>query len=157
MSTLTAAYSANRAVREYTEHYYLPAAARYLQRVADKGTAGSRIMGVQRELNDNWGRIKFGQLHTEQKPKGWEFQIPVTLGAINKDSIRVELFADATEGHEMERIPMQSVAATDGGKAFLFSAEVETTRAATDYTPRIMPAYEGIAVPLEDAHILWQH
>jgi starch phosphorylase len=34
---------------------------------------------------------------------------------------------------------------------------VETTRAAADYTPRIIPAYEDIAVPLEDPHVLWQH
>ena len=37
MAQLTPRFSTNRAVREYTEQHYLPAATAYLKRVADKG------------------------------------------------------------------------------------------------------------------------
>ena len=37
----------------------------------------------------------------------------------------------------------------------IYTAEVPATRVAADYTPRIIPAYAGARVPLEDSHILW--
>src|SRR4029450_277821 len=40
MGTLTPRFSAARAVIDYTEGYYLPAAARYRARAADSGAAG---------------------------------------------------------------------------------------------------------------------
>jgi starch phosphorylase len=33
---------------------------------------------------------------------------------------------------------------------------VRAARPATDYTVRLIPHRDGVAVPLEDAHILWQ-
>ena len=44
MARLTPRFSANRAVRDYTEQYYLPAAAAYRARAADKGAVGARIV-----------------------------------------------------------------------------------------------------------------
>ena len=42
MATLTLRFSANRTVREYTEKYYLPLAANYIKRAAEKGVAGKK-------------------------------------------------------------------------------------------------------------------
>ena len=42
MARLTPRFSSNRAVREYTEQHYLPAASAYLERAADKGEIGVR-------------------------------------------------------------------------------------------------------------------
>jgi starch phosphorylase len=44
MARLTPQFSANRAVREYTEKYYLPAAARYRQREASRGELAQQIL-----------------------------------------------------------------------------------------------------------------
>jgi starch phosphorylase len=33
---------------------------------------------------------------------------------------------------------------------------VPATRPATDYTARVIPHRDGVTVPLEEAHILWQ-
>jgi starch phosphorylase len=33
---------------------------------------------------------------------------------------------------------------------------VSASRKATDYTARIIPHYNGVSIPLEDARILWQ-
>jgi len=33
---------------------------------------------------------------------------------------------------------------------------VPASRPATDYTPRLIPQRDGVAIPLEDARILWQ-
>ena len=40
MAQLTPRFSTNRAVTEYTEQHYLPAAAAYRERAADKGAIG---------------------------------------------------------------------------------------------------------------------
>ena len=37
----------------------------------------------------------------------------------------------------------------------LYSARIPAQRPAGDYTPRVIPAFEGIAVPLETNRILW--
>jgi len=44
MARLTAQFSANRTVREYTELHYLPAAAAYRARAADKGALGKQVV-----------------------------------------------------------------------------------------------------------------
>ena len=41
--SLTPRFSANRTVREYTEQHYLPAAAAYRERAADKGAVGRKL------------------------------------------------------------------------------------------------------------------
>ena len=50
MSTLTPRFSATRAVRDYTEGAYLPAAARSRARAVDGGAAGARLAAWQRTL-----------------------------------------------------------------------------------------------------------
>jgi starch phosphorylase len=52
----------------------------------------------------------------------------------------------------MQRV-RQLVGAANG---FAYRAEVPATRPASDYTARLIPHHDGVAVPLEDAHILWQ-
>ena len=48
MARLTPQFSANRAVREYTEKCYLPAATNYLSRTAQKGLIGRQMIESQR-------------------------------------------------------------------------------------------------------------
>ncbi len=47
----------------------------------------------------------------------------------------------------------QLVGAENG---YTYGARVPATRPATDYTPRVIPSFPGVAVPLEAEHILWQ-
>ena len=39
---------------------------------------------------------------------------------------------------------------------YLYNGQVPAKRPATDYTARLIPQHDGVAVPLEAAHILWQ-
>lgn len=50
MASLTPRFSADRVVREYTEQHYLPAAAVYRERAADKGAAGRQVVAWQQAL-----------------------------------------------------------------------------------------------------------
>lgn len=153
MSTLTPQFSANRTVREYTEKYYLPAATNYLRRAADKGAAGNRIVAAHRELKEKWNGLQLGELHAEHTGDGWHFHIPVSLNDIDPGKVTVELYADNSDGNAPERITLQR--SQDPAQTG-YEASVKTGRPASDYTVRIIPAYEGIALPLEDTLIYWQ-
>ena len=39
---------------------------------------------------------------------------------------------------------------------YIYSVTVSATRSVTDYTARVIPNYDSVAVPLESAQILWQ-
>ena len=50
MARLTPRFSTNRAVREYTEQHYLPAATAYRERAADKGAIGAQLVDWRHAL-----------------------------------------------------------------------------------------------------------
>jgi len=62
---LTPYFSANRTVCEYTEEHYLPAAAAYRQRAADKGGVGQNIVNWRHTLESNWSHLGFGPMKVE--------------------------------------------------------------------------------------------
>jgi starch phosphorylase len=37
-----------------------------------------------------------------------------------------------------------------------YKGQVSNTRPVVDFTARIVPHFAGVAIPLEEAHILWQ-
>jgi len=156
MSLLTPRFSANRTVREYTEAYYLPAAARYIKRAVEKGTAGKRIVSVCNNLKNQWQNIRFRAMKIESVENKFLIHAQIWLGEINPGHISMELYADGINGEpavrqEMQRDPKDT---TDG--EYVYEVQVAANRPAGDYTIRIVPRYEGISVPLENNLILWQ-
>jgi starch phosphorylase len=155
MATLTPQFSANRTVREYTEKYYLSAAEKYTQRAVNKGAAGIRIVNAQHELKNRWSAIHFNEVKTEAIENGYSFAVSVFLNGIDASKVLVELYADGIGDGSAERIKMDLQSSGNGEK--LYKAQVCTTRPVTDYTIRIIPDYENIAVPLENNLITWEH
>ncbi len=157
MARLTPQFSAGRAVREYTEQHYFPAAANYLERAADKGAAGARLVKWQHTLDEKWYGLRFGEVKVKTTGKQHVFDAQVYLDDLDPQAVQVELYADGTNGNVPVRQEMMRarplVGATHG---YLYSASVPATRPATDYTPRLIPRYTGVAVPLEAPHILWR-
>jgi starch phosphorylase len=157
MATLTAQFSANRAVRQYTEEYYLPAMAAFEARQAKEGALGVRMMKWRRELEQRWGAVSFGRLQTNTDDGRHHFEVEVNLAGIDPKAVRVELYAEAPEGGiRREEMTRQNELPDEKG-AFVFTAEVEAARPASDFTPRLIPRFSGVAVPLELPLILWQH
>jgi starch phosphorylase len=157
MAVLTPRFSANRAVREYTEQYYIPAAQLYLERASKKGAIGKKLVDWQHDLKLKWMAIRFGEVKVETKGKNYEFEVHVYLDYVDPDSIRVELYADGINGsspivQEMKHTSQPA----EITKGYIYAAQVTALRPATDYTARVIPYYKGAAIPLEAAHILWQ-
>ncbi|CAK0761896.1 glycogen phosphorylase [Gammaproteobacteria bacterium] len=158
MARLTPRFSANRAVCEYTEQHYLPAASAYLERATDKGAMGVALVKWRQALKQKWAALRFGEMKvesvTENGTEQHVFEAQVYLDDLDPEAVRVELFADGSPPELLEMKPVrQLVGATNG---YAYRAAVPMARPATDYTARVIPCQARVAVPLEDAHILWQ-
>jgi len=83
MAQLTPRFSANRTVREYTEQHYLPAAAVYRGRAADKGAAGRRVVDWQHALEQEWAQLRFGEVTIETTEGQHVFEVQLDLGELD--------------------------------------------------------------------------
>jgi starch phosphorylase len=157
MARLTPRFSTNRSVREYTEQRYLPAAAAYRERTADKGAVGREVVDWQHAVNRTWGSLRFGDLRIDTKADHHVFEADVFLSDLDQNAARVELYADGINGGVPERVEMKCTQPLpDASGRCVYHATVSTKRPARDYTARVIPQRSGVAVPLESARILWQ-
>ncbi|MDA8387252.1 MAG: alpha-glucan family phosphorylase [Nitrospiraceae bacterium] len=157
MARLTPRFSANRAVREYTEKYYIPAAAAYRKRAADKGAEGARLVDWKRALEQNWAHLRLGEVSVTTTGEKHEFEIKVYPGGLDPGAVRVELYADGVNGGGPVRQEMEMTRKLAGPESgYIYSATVPATRPAADYTARVIPYHPDVPVPLEAAQILWK-
>jgi glycogen phosphorylase len=157
MASLTPIYSANRSVREYVERAYLPAASSYRRRAQNGGAVALELSAWRRALERGWSTLRFGQVRIDTRGDRHHFTVEAELGALAPTAVCVELYADAPgDGpafrQEMTRLDGQS----DGSGMHLYVASVPATRAASEYTARIVPVHPSLNVPLEAPNILWQ-
>ncbi|HLP15262.1 MAG TPA: alpha-glucan family phosphorylase [Bacteroidota bacterium] len=157
MAQLTPRFSANRTVREYTEQYYLKAAAAYRSRIANGCLIGKRIADWQHGLDEKWERLRFGELHVESHGGQLIFEVQVFLHDLDPATVRIELYAEGVHGAAASRHTMNAIRLVDKLQgAIVFGASIAEGRSPTEYTPRLIPSFDGVAVPLESAHIIWQ-
>jgi glycogen phosphorylase len=157
MASLTPRFSANRAVREYTEQHYLPAAATYRERAADKGAVGKNIVNWEHILKEKWVALRIGDVKVQTNAAQHIFEAEVFLNDLDPNFVRVELYANGGNGsspihQEMMRVQPPAGEARGG----IYCASVPATRLAAEYTARIIQNYARVAVPLEVDPILWQ-
>jgi len=157
MAQLTTRFSTNRAVREYTEQHYLPSATAYRQRADGKGETGAKMVDWRHVLDEHWNKLHFGDVKLEDDGEQHIFEVQAYLDELDPDSVRVELFANGVNGAAPERVKMERVRQLVGASnGYAYRAGVPATRPASDYTARLVPCRDGVAVPLESSHILWQ-
>jgi glycogen phosphorylase len=157
MAQLTPRFSSNRTVREYTEQHYLPAAAAYNVRSADKGAIGKQVVDWQHAVDQKWNALRFEDVRVQSDADHHRIEVELLLNDLDPTAVRVELYADGLSGsgpirQEMKRAQTRS----DAARRFVYHATIPTTRPASDYTARVIPRHSGVAVPLECARILWQ-
>ena len=160
MASLTPQFSSSRAVREYTERYYLPATQEWLRRSADsgqgKGEGGRQILQWRQRLDAAWSQLRFENLSVATTAAGFEFSVQVQLAGLAATDVAVQLYANGVDGAgpQVYDMTLQSPAAAGGRSTY--RAVVAANRPAGDYTARVVPRLAGAAVPLEANHILWQ-
>ena len=157
MARLTPRFSASRTVAEYTEHYYIPAAKAYHERAAANGAGGNHTVQWRKTLDQEWARLRFGKVNVETLGTRHLFEVQVYLHDLDPDAVRVELYADAIDGGDPVREKMERIRPLeDAAGGYVYRAAVPALRPPSDYTARILPHRDGVAIPLEASHILWQ-
>jgi starch phosphorylase len=158
MARLTPAFSANRAVREYTEQFYIPAANACRQRSAERGQAAADLVRWRHQVEEHWSRLRFGSLQIDTNPSRHVFTAQVFLDELNPDFVCIQLFADArSEYPQFCEAMSRGQALIGSGNDFNYSLEVEANRPASGYTPRIIPAHPLANMPLDCSRILWRN
>lgn len=156
MAQLTAHYSSNRMVREYTERFYMPMAQACRQRHADNAALAAGIEEWHALLRQHWDKLYFGNVTAESGAEGNRFQVQVYLDGIPPEAVSVELYAENPDGGLPVRRPLTRTAALFGvSSGYLYEGTVPNDRPATDYTPRIVPSHPEALVPLEASFITW--
>lgn len=157
MACLAPHFSTNRTVREYTEQHYLPAASVYHERSADNGASGVQMFNWRKDLKENWAALRFGDMEIKTDGDRHLFKVQVYLDDLDPEAVHVELYTNGINGNAAERVGMTRELQLTGDKGgYTYRADVPAVRAADDYTARLIPHHNDVAVPLEDTHILWQ-
>jgi starch phosphorylase len=157
MARLTSEFSATRAIREYTENHYLPAASGYHERAAGDSALGVGLLHWQQDIDRHWNTVRFGAVGIKTRDGQHFFQVDVLPGNLNPDQLIVELYADSVQGGQpVLEVMIAPEPSTDSPGVLTYSAQISATRPASDYTGRIIPHHPNASVPLEAKQILWQ-
>ncbi|MCE5339511.1 MAG: alpha-glucan family phosphorylase [Planctomycetaceae bacterium] len=157
MAMLTPRFSATSTVQEYTEQHYLPSAISYRMRASDKGAMGQKLVNWKHTLEQKWAAVHFGETKVETDEQHHTFKVEVYIDDIDPNAVRVELYANGINGGSPVRQEMKQGQQLAGAiRGYIYSITVSAARPATDYTARVIPNYDSVAVPLEAAQILWQ-
>jgi starch phosphorylase len=157
MARLTPQFSANRAVREYTEQHYIPAARNCRSRTDQKGLLGRTQVESKHQREKQWNSLHFGEVRVKTCGGQHEFKVEVFLGDLDSEVVRVELYANGVQGGACARQEMKlCLQSSDLSGSHIYSTFVSSDRPFEDYTARLMPRLSGVSIPLEDARIVWQ-
>jgi len=90
-------FSALKMVKKYNEMFYLPAAKRAQELLADNAEEAKRLNLFRERLNSNWNEIRIG--HPVRNMEGpfrvgnsFNVAVEVTLGKLRPDEVEVELY-----------------------------------------------------------------
>jgi starch phosphorylase len=151
MARLTPQFSTTRSLTDYTENYYLPAAANYRKRIANNSDLAKEILKWQKALEQNWPSLRFGPLKLNSEGNQSHFEIEVYLHQLDPKAVTVELFASGTPPQRMAMNRKSS-----NGSSHIYELKATMDRSPSDFTPRVIPAFAEASVPLEAPYILWQ-
>ena len=157
MARLTPRFSANRAVRQYTEEHYIPLASAYCARSAGGGRDGAALLAWLEQIASHWNEIRFGPVRVDKKDGKYFYNLKVHLGSIQPDDVQIEIYADPVDSGMPLRAPMAlDHTAQDSPGVYEFSGAVPSDRPVQHYTPRAIPRRQGVSIPLELPLIAWQ-
>ena len=114
-------------------------------------------MAERQQLSERWSSLHFGSVRVESKEDRHFFRVQVYLGDLDRERVRVELYAEGVGGAAGPSYPKERTEAMPGAaNAYIFTAQVPAHRPAGDYTARAVPAPSGARIPLELPLIQWQ-
>lgn len=156
MSQLAPQFSSNRMLQEYVRDAYLPAAAAFRRRAADKGRLATELAEWETFIRQHWETVRLSQFEARARPGGWAFSLHVYLGEIPPEQVQVQLYADPLEGEASAPWIMQPASTIPGAThGFVYGCEIDTARPAEHFTPRLVAWHAEARIPAELNLIRW--
>jgi starch phosphorylase len=85
------------------------------------------------------------------------FEVEIFLNDLDPKAVRVELYADGINGGIPVRQEMKRVRQPTGASGgCIYKVGLFAICLPADYTARVIPHCDGVAIPLENTRILWQ-
>jgi starch phosphorylase len=157
MARLAPRFSSARMLQEYVEQTYVPAASSLRRRVDPASGVSRELAQWSQNLERHWPDIRFGEVTEHVGAGQLTLSVPVYLGQITHDSVRVQLYASPAGAGAPVVQAMAPVATIPGApNAAVYRATLDTARPPGDYTPRVVPYHRDAHIPIELPLIAWQ-
>jgi len=158
-------FNSHRMVREYTERFYLPAAARYGRLMAEGTARAPALAAWKTRVRENWAQVQVEAVYTEPLAElqvGGEVRARarVHLGTLAPEDVTVEFYLGRVDADgeivEAEATPMQPIGPDREG-GYLFEAIALPCRKSGlhGYTVRVLPHHPDLATPFVPGLIVW--
>jgi starch phosphorylase len=164
MRKLAPAFNTNRMVRDYAEHFYVPAMSRGLELGQDGLKRAVALAHAKDMYHAKWGTIKIVGVHTSGNGHykvGDKVQIEALLDLpeIEPEKLAVQLYAGSVSSSgEIEQpqvLNMQHTRQMAPGR-HLFTGTIECRSSGRQgFALRVVPGYEDLATPFEPGLITW--
>jgi starch phosphorylase len=156
MQKLVGQYSADRAVREYVEHYYLPLARGYERRTRNHSALAIELVDVIADITRRWADLRIVDSTCRRAGNLYHIQLDIALGGVATQCLRVQLYRAGDE-HDRSRTWDLTLRgdSTASGRA-VYEGQVPDDCPESAYTGRVMVNDRSeLFVPLEVPLILW--
>jgi starch phosphorylase len=155
MATLTPQYSAERAVRQYTERYYIALARAARARAEDGGALAAVLSAWRARVEEGIGDVHCVRREAEQMGDGRvSVALHVLFGELSPHDVRVELYADGPNGPLV--VPVSNWGPLVGAANGHLLVGVLPAGAEPDhFTPRVVGHHPAAVVPFDGPAIRW--
>ena len=157
MSQLVAQYSADRAVREYVERYYLPLARGYERRTRHHSALAIELVAVISDITRRWTGLRIVASTWRRAGTLHHIQIDMALGGIAPQCLRVQLYRAGDEHRCSRSWSLSQRADSPRNGLALYEGQVPNDCPESAYTVRVMVNDRSeLFVPLEVPLIFWE-
>jgi starch phosphorylase len=149
LATLGPSISASRMVRDYVDHWYLPAARRSRRLAQDDFAAARELVHWRERVAAAWPDVRIiavtneEQAHVGDPQRVWA---DVALGDLTADEVQVQLWHGRVEAGDQLRDPqlavmqVDSAAGPEGGARFLATLS-SLEQGSFGFTVRVVPSH----------------
>ena len=152
---LSPIFSADRAVREYTENHYLPLERLSFERMNKSNSVLSKEVAAINAIKDNWEQIQFSDFTTTTSETSNTINVKIIADKSISSYLNVQVYADGVNGYEQETLDMTPIVSKDK-KATKYEIVLKPDRPIEDFTVRVVPDYSKIGSALDLPLMKWQ-
>ncbi len=161
---LTPAFSGERMLKQYTERFYLPVAARYQRLVADGYAKAREISAWRTRVREAWCDVRVTWVEESGVPEltvgqGMEVLARVYLGALEPCDVTVEAYASSLRPDGTLRNGRAAAlewVSCDNGEHVYRGTVPSRASGLHGYAVRVLPCHDDVLVPNEMPLITWE-